>query len=211
MTNVKVEFDYITVDTDEWIADRMVRDDVLTESLETWLTWRETDDLSAATWRHSSGEHSHYPSGDHVANWARVTFRGLEWDDKYGPFRDETFRSMATYNSGDNMLRDELGAVWFNTAEGTIFVETARGGYGAYVSPVVYRVTCDSDCLEDYTRASAWCVNDHRYDVEDGTSLQPYDGGKSARVGDQARTVGSVDYIACPECRKGLTFGMAVW
>lgn len=195
---------WLSVDTDEWVADRMVLDDNRTESLHEWLRGRDHD-TDATDY---SG--NHYATRDRVMRWARTTIRGVQWDDKYGPFLEEVAYSMATQNYSDVLLDDEIGAVWFAGDDGTYFVETNRGAMGCYVQPTVYRVTGDPDSLHDYARASSECRNGHRWDTEDGGVH--LDNGRTwlrldSRIrvpfGNTARA-----YVACPDCGKALMFGM---
>ena len=198
---------WLSVDTDEWIASRMERADGLTESLHEWLTVREHD---RGNGNYPDYNGNHYATRDRVLNWARTVLRGVTWDDKYGPFRCEVAHDMATQNASDVILDDEIGAVWFSGDDGTFFVETNRGAYGAYVDPTVYRVTGDPDSLHDYARASAECRNGHAWETDDG-GVRLTNGSTTLRLDSRVRVPfgdRSRAYVACPDCGKALMFGM---
>jgi hypothetical protein len=197
---------YLSVDTERWLADRADYNDALTESLCQSLARRPQDGASGEIRGY------HHPHTDRVMAWAREVFR-LDAD------TSEPDGWMATFNEGDQLLSEEIGACWIDTGDGLIFVEQSYGAYGAYISPRVHRVHADSDCLADYRACDAVCLHDHRYRVEEGgiwlTACSSDDPpGASAKLAAQVRVPsGDRDrgYVACPGCGEALRFAMPTW
>ena len=194
---------YLNVDTDQWLADRADYDEELTAHLREHLRWRPGDG--------PSGELVGYHPAriERLRTWARQRFALAEYD--AGPHG-----SMATWAEGDQLLGEEIGACWFATETGLIFVEQARGAYGTPIAPRVHRVHVDPDCLVDYRTCQAVCAHDHRYQtVDGGTRLESAHGeDPSTSLSDQVRVpedVGVPGFVACPSCGRPLAFDMPVW
>ena len=197
---------YLTVDTDQWLADRADYDEELTADLLKHLRWRPGDGPSGEL----LGYH-HHPHPGRVRTWARQRFELAENSDG-----DSAEWSMATWAEGDQLLSEEIGACWFATDVGLIFVEQARGEYPTPIAPRVHRVHVNPDCLSDYRTCLAVCGHGHRYRaVDGGTRLESDDGaGPAVSVGDQVRVPEddrARGFVACPSCGQPLAFDMPVW
>jgi hypothetical protein len=194
---------YLSVDTDQWLADRADYDEQLTAHLHEYSRWPPGDDPSGQLVDY------HDPHIDRVRAWARQRFDLAE--DRAG-----SYGSMATWGEGDQLLIEELGACWFATETGLIFVEQARGAYGTPIWPRVHRVHADPDCLSDYRTCEALCGHGHRYRAEEGgTQLEGVSSEapsaslcERVRVPDGDRDRG---FVACPSCGQPLSFDMPVW
>jgi hypothetical protein len=211
---------YLTVDTAEWMRDRMARDDALTESLREWLRVRDDDVGDKAACYFGADGWMYYAREPEIMRWAHFTLRGAPTLVAPGP--GEFFPDggeMATYNEGDQLLSEEIGAVWIPTDDGTMFVQHADGAYGTLVPPTVHRVTCAAECLADHRTCQAECSGPdrHQYDVEGGgIYLSALDGSRATvKVSEQARVAlgGQRQWIACPAegCARALRFEMFVW
>ena len=194
---------YLSVDTDQWLADRADHDEQLTAHLREYLRRRPGDGPSGELVGY------HDPGTERVRAWARQRFDLPE--DRAGPHG-----SMATWGEGDQLLDEEIGACWFATDTELIFVEQARGAYAAPILPRVYRVHADPDCLSDYRTCEAMCGHGHRYRAEEGgTRLEGASSDdpsaslcERVRVPDGDRDRG---FVACPSCGQPLRFDMPVW
>lgn len=221
MVNVTVERDYLIVATEDWQNALMERDDALTDSLRDWLEAREDDDYTRCCPSANYGrEPYHRPDTAHIIRWAGVTFRADDsmrraydwWEMTSGLYGDNDAMEMHTYNYGDNLLSADIGAVWFHAPDGsTIFVETANDR-GEYIQPIVYRVTAETECLLDYSRAYGGCVNHHSWETEDGgvTMHDPAGYGSGTRIDEYIRQAFGKYYVACPTCGKSVHFSMDV-
>lgn len=195
---------WLSVDTGEWMRDRMTESDPHTESLRDWLRYRDGDVTG-----YYSG-HT-YPHTEHIIRWARVAFRG---DPPSGLYGEGEPWEMNTYNGGDNLLSDDIGAVWFYADDRLWFVETTDA-YGRYCDPTVYAVSVSDECLIDYHRAQGECRNGHQWETEDGSiRMRPSGGafnGDDIRIGDSVRMAFGKPYVPCPECNRAVRWGMFTW
>lgn len=192
---------WITVDPDEWIADRATHSQPLTDSLRDFLDLRDGEYRYGPTVDTSYDRH--YPHSDVIAKWAHFAFRGEPGE----------IHSVFTQNLGDTLFDDERGYEWFGTdTHGTVLVVTTEGAYGAYVSPTVYIVdqVSDSDYLYGVGDASAVCLQGHEWDVSEATRLVDPKTGDEHRVSNYGRTTDDMcmgeGWVMCPTCGEPLTF-----
>jgi hypothetical protein len=196
---------WLSVESDDWLAERGDIVDDLTGSLRTYLEQGDTPDGHASTAA--------------VLAWVAHRWPGSGTSGLYG---DGPACEVNLVNGGDTLLADDIGYVFF-------VVETRDGEHhrllvvqsdhlGCYVAPTVYRTTVSDDAsLLDYASASGGCVAGHGWFTDDTVRMYPAEGsgpGQPVRIADQVRVpFGDTAraYVACPECGRAVRFQNTAW
>jgi hypothetical protein len=152
MTGVpaRLEFDYLIVDTDEWVRSVLGDpNDELTESLTEFTRddrWQE--DRNILPWLDSIREEDE-----------------SEWSGLYG---DGPVWFIATANGGDTFLRDELMIVWASSNRRTLIMVAEANAYGPTENLAVYDADHDGESILDYSRLYGRCTAGHDSLSENG-------------------------------------------
>jgi hypothetical protein len=197
---------WLSVDPDDWLAERGEIDDDLTASLRTYL-------------EQGDSPHDGHASTAAVLAWVARRWPGSATSGLYG---DGPACEVNLVNAHDTLLADDIGYVFFvvqtSASEHHRLLVVQSDHLGCYVAPTVYRTSVSDDgSLLDYTHASGGCVTGHGWFTDDAVRMYPAEPsgpGCQVRIADRVRVpFGDIDraYVACPECGRAVRFQNTVW